>query len=101
MAKKSVCISCSIIRRTVAENISCELKSCSMHLKGFCGDQCWLNNLIRAELKFDNLSLDTVFYVAEDHLLDEDVLIKQNIFDNENVRCVIEDGQIKLLLIKS
>lgn len=84
-----------MIRKTVFEKIPCLLEPCSLRIKGFCGGTRTLRRFIKAVVEADDVKFVAVFFVADDDLLEEDVLIGQKIFTGKKVRGVVKDGQFK------
>ncbi|XP_046811925.1 uncharacterized protein LOC124421142 [Lucilia cuprina] len=85
---------CSLIKRSVCEQIISERIVCSMRISGICGGIRVANEKVVLNLIINNIEILVTLYVIDDELLLTDVLLGQDIFASGNITLSVVNGKM-------
>ncbi|XP_044574028.1 uncharacterized protein LOC123258220 [Drosophila ananassae] len=87
----------SIIRQSVADELKVDRHECSMRIRGICGGSCILSEEVVIHMDVEGKTIDAKLYVADDELLQEDLLLGQDVIVSAqlSLKFTAEDVEVK------
>ncbi|KPU81876.1 uncharacterized protein Dana_GF27453 [Drosophila ananassae] len=87
----------SIIRQSVADELKADRHECSMRIRGICGGSCVLSEEVVIQMDVEGKTIDAKLYVADDELLQEDLLLGQDVIVSAqlSLKFTAEDVEVK------
>ncbi|KPU81832.1 uncharacterized protein Dana_GF26725, partial [Drosophila ananassae] len=87
----------SIIRQSVADELKADRHECSMRIRGICGGSCILSEEVVIQMDVEGKTIDAKLYVADDELLQEDLLLGQDVIVSAqlSLKFTAEDVEVK------
>ncbi|KAI8116198.1 hypothetical protein CVS40_11684 [Lucilia cuprina] len=83
---------CSLIKRSVCEQIISKRIVCSIRISGICGGIRVTNKKVVVNLIINKIEILVTLYLNDDEVLLTDVLLGQDIFPSGNITLSVESG---------
>ena len=84
---------CKLLKSSIAETLPIKQSECSLCITGICGGVKFIESCLETDIFIDDVKLRLKFYIVDDDLIEEDMLIGQGAFTDTNVRCVATNGR--------
>lgn len=84
---------CNMVRKSVVESLKTQCEKCQIQLKGFTGGARVIREKCSLVVEIDGISIDAIFYVVDDIMLQTDFLFGQDIITHSSVKLEVCDGQ--------
>ncbi|XP_043062900.1 uncharacterized protein LOC122319558 [Drosophila yakuba] len=86
----------SIIRKSIADEIGADRQECFMKIVGICGGSRILTEALVLDIKIAGKIVTAKFYIAEDNMLQEDLLLGQDVITCAELLWKFEPTEIEL-----